>query len=235
MYGPEGVTPELVERGRRIPTLTPISDGTSAAVRSMYEENPYPLWRRLSRTAPLDLDQKLRLLVGGEWDSPGFLKRPRLLVAGCGTGRDMLSAACAWRPATVTGFDLSRTSLVCAQEMAERLGVEVELYHADLLRLGGWERQFDVIMCTGVLHHLADPLAGWRILLKLLRPGGVLATFSCSGLMTPELFHKVVSDAAVDAKRDVQVIARLQQAEDHPEGLCFPEGLYLKGLLCRAW
>jgi len=174
MYGPEGVTPELVERGRRIPTLTPISDGTSAAVRSMYEENPYPLWRRLSRTAPLDLDQKLRLLVGGEWDSPGFLKRPRLLVAGCGTGRDMLSAACAWRPATVTGFDLSRTSLVCAQEMAERLGVEVELYHADLLRLGGWERQFDVIMCTGVLHHLADPLAGWRILLKLLRPGGVM-------------------------------------------------------------
>jgi len=71
--------------------------------------------------------------------------------------------------------------------------------------------------------------------IKLLRPGGVLATFSCSGLMTPELFHKVVSDAAVDAKRDIQVLRRLQQAEDHPEGLCFPEGLYLKGLLCRAW
>jgi len=71
--------------------------------------------------------------------------------------------------------------------------------------------------------------------IKLLRPGGVLATFSCSGLMTPELFHKVVSDAAVDAKRDLQVLKRLQQAEDHPEGLCFPEGLYLKGLLCRAW
>jgi len=71
--------------------------------------------------------------------------------------------------------------------------------------------------------------------IKLLRPGGVLATFSCSGLMTPELFHKVVADAAVDAKRDIQVISRLQQAEDHPEGLCFPEGLYLKGLLCRAW
>jgi 23S rRNA (cytosine1962-C5)-methyltransferase len=71
--------------------------------------------------------------------------------------------------------------------------------------------------------------------IKLLRPGGLLATFSCSGLMTPELFHKVVSDAAVDAGRDIQVITRLQQAEDHPEGLCFPEGLYLKGLLCRAW
>jgi 23S rRNA (cytosine1962-C5)-methyltransferase len=71
--------------------------------------------------------------------------------------------------------------------------------------------------------------------IKLLRPGGVLATFSCSGLMTPELFHKVVADAAVDAGRDIQVVARLQQADDHPEGLCFPEGLYLKGFLCRAW
>jgi 23S rRNA (cytosine1962-C5)-methyltransferase len=71
--------------------------------------------------------------------------------------------------------------------------------------------------------------------IKLLRPGGVLATFSCSGLMTPELFHKVVADAAVDAGRDIQVVSRLQQAEDHPEGLCFPEGLYLKGFLCRAW
>lgn len=70
--------------------------------------------------------------------------------------------------------------------------------------------------------------------MKLLRPGGLLATFSCSGLMTSDLFDKVVSDAAVDAKRDFQVIKRLQQAEDHPEGLCFPEGLYLKGLFCRV-
>ena len=70
--------------------------------------------------------------------------------------------------------------------------------------------------------------------MKLLKPGGILATFSCSGLMTPDLFHKVVSDAAVDAGRDVQVLKRLQQGSDHPEGLCFPEGLYLKGLLCRV-
>ncbi|MEI7948416.1 MAG: 23S rRNA (cytosine(1962)-C(5))-methyltransferase RlmI, partial [bacterium] len=70
--------------------------------------------------------------------------------------------------------------------------------------------------------------------MKLLRPGGLLATFSCSGLMTAEMFDKVVADAAVDAKRDFQVIKRLQQSEDHPEGLCFPEGLYLKGLFCRV-
>jgi SAM-dependent methyltransferase len=174
MYDPEEVSAELLERGRRIPTLTPISAGTSSEVRDLYEANPYPRWRRLSRGAPLDLDQNLRLLTGGEWHPPDFLRRPRLLVAGCGTGRDLLNGARTWRPAAVTGFDLSRTSLAYAQQMAARLGVEVELYHADLTRLDGWERQFDAIVCTGVLHHLEDPLAGWRRLLQLLRPGGVM-------------------------------------------------------------
>lgn len=71
--------------------------------------------------------------------------------------------------------------------------------------------------------------------IKLVRPGGIFATFSCSGAMTPDLFHKVVTEAAQDAGREVQVIRRLQQATDHPESLSFPEGLYLKGLLCRIY
>lgn len=174
MYTPDGVDHGLVARGRSIPALTPVSPGTSAGVREQYEANPYPRWRRLSRRAPLDLDQYLRLLTAGEWDPPGFLQRPRLLVAGCGTGRELLGCASVWRPASVTGFDLSRTSLAYAQCMAERMGIEVELYQADLLGLEEWDRQFDAAVCTGVLHHLEDPLAGWRRLLRLLRPGGVM-------------------------------------------------------------
>ena len=174
MYAPEGVDPGLEERGRRIPALTPVSAGTSAEVRDQYEANPYPRWRRLSRGAPLDLYEHVRLLAAGAWDPPGLLRRPRLLVAGCGTGRELLGYAWMWRPASVTGFDLSRTSLAYAQRMAERTGIEAELYQADLLRLDGWEREFDVVVCTGVLHHLDDPLDGWRRLLRLLRPGGVM-------------------------------------------------------------
>jgi len=189
MYGPEGIAPEIVERGRRIPTLTPISGGTSAEVRRLYEANPYPLWRRFSRGAPIDLDQYLRLLTAGEWEPPDFLKRPRLLVAGCGTGRELLSAAWTWHPTAVTGFDLSRTSLAYAQRMAERLDIEVELYQADLLQLDGWERRFDAIVCTGVLHHLDDPLAGWRRLLELLRPGGVMVV----GLYSETARHAIVA------------------------------------------
>ena len=66
---------------------------------------------------------------------------------------------------------------------------------------------------------------------KLLNPGGLLATFSCSGAVTPELIQKVVADAALDAKREARMIARYTQAPDHPVSLACPEGLYLKGLL----
>jgi len=68
---------------------------------------------------------------------------------------------------------------------------------------------------------------------KLLRPGGVLFTFSCSGQMVPELFQKIVADAALDAGKTAQIIIRLSQSADHPTALSFPEGHYLKGLVCR--
>lgn len=69
---------------------------------------------------------------------------------------------------------------------------------------------------------------------KLLNPGGILATFSCSGGVEPDLFQKVVADAALDAKRDAKMVARYTQAPDHPVALSYPEGLYLKGLLARC-
>ncbi len=67
---------------------------------------------------------------------------------------------------------------------------------------------------------------------KLLRPGGVLFTFSCSGGVTAELFQKIVAGAALDAKVDAAVVERLAQGPDHPVALSFPEGEYLKGLVC---
>lgn len=71
--------------------------------------------------------------------------------------------------------------------------------------------------------------------LRLLRPGGLLATFSCSGLVSADLFQKVVFGAAVDAGREAQILQHLGQAADHPILLTFPESAYLKGLLCRVW
>jgi 23S rRNA (cytosine1962-C5)-methyltransferase len=70
--------------------------------------------------------------------------------------------------------------------------------------------------------------------LKLLRPGGILITFSCSHHVGSDLFQKTVAYAALDARREVQIVRRLHQAADHPVSLNFPEGEYLKGLICRV-
>jgi 23S rRNA (cytosine1962-C5)-methyltransferase len=70
--------------------------------------------------------------------------------------------------------------------------------------------------------------------IKLLNPGGILFTFSCSGHISQELFQKIVSDAVLDSGREVKIIKQLSQSSDHPVSLNFPEGLYLKGFVCSA-
>jgi 23S rRNA (cytosine1962-C5)-methyltransferase len=67
----------------------------------------------------------------------------------------------------------------------------------------------------------------------LLRPGGLLFTFSCSGVISADLFQKVIFGAALDAQREAQIVGRMTQSSDHPVALTFPEGEYLKGLICR--
>ncbi len=69
---------------------------------------------------------------------------------------------------------------------------------------------------------------------KLLRPGGLLFTFSCSGGISPDLFQKIVAGAALDAQADAKIVHRLSAAPDHPVALHVPEGEYLKGLVCTV-
>ena len=104
-------------------------------------------------------------------------------------------------------------------------------------------RQFDVIILdppkfVASASQLSGGTRGYKdinlLAFKLLRPGGILVTFSCSGYVKPELFQKIVADAAVDSGRQAQILEHLFQAPDHPVSLAFPEGLYLKGLVCRA-
>ena len=104
-------------------------------------------------------------------------------------------------------------------------------------------RQFDLVILdppkfAHAQNQIERATRGYKdinlIAMQLLRPGGVLATFSCSGLVSPDLFQKVIFGAALDAQRDVQIVERLTQAPDHPTLLTFPEGEYLKGLICRV-
>lgn len=85
--------------------------------------------------------------------------------------------------------------------------------------------------------HLQKGARGYKdinlLAMKLLSPNGMLATFSCSGLMDMSLFQKIIADAASDAKKDMQIIEHFGQPADHPISLAFPEGQYLKGLLVQ--
>jgi SAM-dependent methyltransferase len=98
-----------------------------------------------------------------------------ILIAGCGTGRHTVETMQRFAGARVLSIDLSRTSLGYALRKTRELGLQnIEYAQADILKLGSIGRTFDVIESNGVLHHLADPFAGWRVLVALLRPGGLM-------------------------------------------------------------
>ncbi|MFZ0135405.1 MAG: class I SAM-dependent rRNA methyltransferase [Desulfobacterales bacterium] len=105
-------------------------------------------------------------------------------------------------------------------------------------------REFDLIILdppkfAGSVHQVNKAARGYKdinlLAFKLLRSGGVLVTFSCSGHVDAALFQKIVAGAALDAGRDVQVLEHLEQAPDHTVALNFPEAAYLKGVACRVW
>jgi len=160
-----------------IPALTPIAV-SSEAVRAQYESSPYPRWVRLERRPdPLPFNAELRrLLPHGSFTPLPDDRSPEVLVAGCGTGAEAVAFVQQFRGARVLAVDLSRASLGYASRKTQELGVSGIAYaQADILELGRLGRSFDVIQSVGVLHHLSDPFAGWRILLSRLRPGGFMA------------------------------------------------------------
>lgn len=158
-----------------IPDLTPVEDHTSRLVRSQYEENPYPRWVRCPPiTDPLRVDPFFEKRVPGATvkAQDGDLD---ILVAGCGTGRHPIETARQYPNARVLAVDLSLTSLSYAKRKTVELGLtNIEYAHADILKLGMIERRFDLIESVGVLHHLADPMEGWRTLVAMLRPNALM-------------------------------------------------------------
>ena len=176
------IAEELVNREREaalaagLPELTPVSDPTSRAVARQYEENPYPRWSTATRRPPESLAAILTALFP-HYDPPESLRGPvDVLVAGSGTGQHPIAeAALIYKESNVLAIDLSRASLGYAARMAADLEAgNVGFAVADILELDGLDRQFDVIEAGGVLHHLHDPVTGWRILRDRLRPGGVM-------------------------------------------------------------
>jgi 23S rRNA (cytosine1962-C5)-methyltransferase len=133
--------------------------------------------------------------------------------------------------AELNGFDPSRTEWQCA-----------DVFEA-LRKLRDQNRKFDLIVLdppkfapTAAFAEKASRAYKDINLLgfKLLRPGGLLFTYSCSGGISDDLFQKIIAGAALDAGVDAQIVKKLHAAADHPVLLSFPEGAYLKGLVLRV-
>lgn len=150
---------------------------TKDTVAERYREYPYPQWTwpgRLHRPERFNIYLSQRL--GHSNFSPlAVASIVRILVAGCGTGRHSHLLARTVSDGAIKALDISRTSLAFAkrQALADGLG-SIEYIEGDITQLETWDERFDVIECAGVLHHLPDPDAGLRILLRLLRPRGLI-------------------------------------------------------------
>jgi SAM-dependent methyltransferase len=177
----------------RMPRLTEIDDEISLKVRGQYEENPYPRWVITSSPSKkMKIEDYLRAKFPHAPFKPfGKANAVDLLVAGGGTGQLVVGMAQIFQGVRVLEVDLSLASLGYAKRMSDMLGLtNIEFAQADILKLPTIGRTFDVISTTGVMHHMADPIAAWKGLVSILRPGG----FMHVGLYS-EIARKEVSEA----------------------------------------
>lgn len=167
----------------------------------------------------------------------------------CYTGGFSIQAA-AGGAKSVTSIDASREALALGRANAALNGQQAEVHawiegdvFKELRTFRDSRKSFDLIILdppkfAPTKKQVKRAARGYKdinlLAFKLLRPGGVLVTFSCSGGIEMPLFQKIVADAALDAGVETQIVQKLGQGADHPIALNFPEGEYLKGLVCQV-
>ena len=152
---------------------------------------------------------------------------------------------------SVTNADLSELALATALKNAELN--QLDLTKLDNVKFDVFKllrqyreqgKQFDMVILDPPKFaeskaQLMGACRGYKdinmVAMQIVKPGGLLLTFSCSGLMEDSLFQKIVADAALDAKRDCLFVEKLSQDSDHPVASFYPEGSYLKGLVCKIY
>lgn len=162
------------ELAARLIPATAIDDDVSLAVREQYESNPYPRWVSVGDPGLISFGRLYEHLVGHAPATPPS-EPLRILIAGCGSGRHPVQAARGFPAADILAIDLSLASLAYASRMTAALGIgNVTYRQGDILKLSQLDTKFDIVESCGVLHHLRDPMAGWRVLRGLLAPDGLM-------------------------------------------------------------
>lgn len=158
-----------------IKSLSAIDDSVSVAVQAQYEQHPYPRWFLLPGRKRISYFDHLSALFPTA-DLPEKLKSPvNVLSAGCGTGQEAAAISRGRVVDQVIGLDLSATSLAYAARMKNKEKLEnLSFVQGDILRANLLEQKFVVIETTGVLHHMGEPMAGWRALAECLEADGLM-------------------------------------------------------------
>jgi 23S rRNA (cytosine1962-C5)-methyltransferase len=232
-------------------------------LQSIYERSDADVRGALPPSPFTILENNLKFIVNLErGHKTGFYldqRESRLRVYGLSAGRDVLDCFCYTGGFTVNALAGGAKSVLSVDASAEALALcrqNVAINSLDVSRHSILEgdvfqllrkfrdeaRSFDLIVLdppkfAPTAAQAEKAARGYKdinlLAFKLLRAGGLLVTCSCSGGVDAALFQKIVASAALDAGVDAQILAHLEQAPDHPVALHFPEGAYLKGLVCR--
>ena len=229
-----------------IPLLEEITDSISSKVREQYEENPYPRWVNLG--LPLksmsisNLVDQIKLELYDEKIEE--VERPDILIAGCGTGQQAIDTATRFKYSNVLAIDLSLSSLAYAKRKTDELNIEnIKYMQADVMDTSKLIRNFDIIECVGVLHHMDNPMAGWQALTDCLKPGGLMRIGLYSEIARQhivEIRHEISQTGVGSNKTEMKSFRDilLKSDKDHHRLVTTSEDFYcmstLKDLLFHA-
>ncbi len=206
---------------QKIKSFSPIENATSKKVREQYEASPFPRWTHVPAQVKEHPGTKLKRLFP-HFSPPPFLDRNgRILIAGSGTGQHVAHVALAYPEAQILTFDLSKSSLAYARRMITKLGItNVEFRHGDILHAGMLDGPFDIIESIGVLHHMKEPLEGWRVLVNLLRDGGMFRAglYSSRGRQGVFAARKIIASEKIGDSAAEIVAFRQRIFLDPPSG-----------------
>ena len=189
---------EEIDDRSAIPRLTAIDDSVSMQVMHQYEENPYPRWI-------IDPHAAVFTEANAQQANGDLQFHGEILIAGCGTGLHASQVAHQYPKARILAIDISLPSLAHARRKIHEAGLQnVEFAQADILQLGTIDRSFDRIEAIGVLHHLAKPEDGWRVLLSLMRPRAEIRI----GLYSENARRSIVEARALIAERGYRPTVR---------------------------
>ncbi len=152
----------------------PSPDFKQSPIAQLYESNPYPRWQYLGNYPASDYMDMLQKQFPGKLSHLSPRSQLNVLVAGCGTGRQALRLARFFTDLHVTALDLSLASLSYGRSRQADFGLSVDWIQGDILDVAQLNQSFDAIECSGVLHHMNNPLTGLMALSSILKAGGVI-------------------------------------------------------------